>query len=175
MADPIGQLPWLDMPMGALSRRFGGKVASTAALTALLAKQRADGMVVVVQPSGSGTPDFWVWDDAGEEAATANILEADDSPTTGRWKRTVSSGAEVPAGTFKFATIAGQDETSDTTIPLTGLAVGDELVMFLVFDTGVPAARALTDFTVSANTITVGANAANNTGNVYVVGYVDKT
>jgi hypothetical protein len=167
MADPIGQLPWLDFPSGIFARRAGGKVATTAALTAMKAAQRADGMLVQVQGSGSGLPTLWVWDDASTETAGANILAADDAPATGRWKR--------EGGALKITTIAGQDETSDTTIPLTGLAVGDELLAVIVFASGVPTARALTDFTISANTINVAANAANNAANKYLVAYIDKT
>jgi hypothetical protein len=61
----------------------------------------------------------------------------------------------------------------DTTIPVTGLALGDVVTACLVLATKAAIAtatkRAASDFTVSAtDEITVGANAANNTNNQYV-------
>jgi hypothetical protein len=295
MADPVGAIPWGINEAMILARRDGGTVATTAALTALVAAQRAHGMKMIVQPSGSGSPDLWVWDSASAEGASSVILEADDAPAAGRWKKSLSEAGDVPNGSITLAklafdlgdvqavavvldhadsspkellaananvdrivfveaiaseaaaggpdidvgsattaptgiiedfnlgawvvgdrfrglirlpagealvatiaaagtagalnvymqpviipkpvevTIAGQDETGDTTITVTGLAVGDQLVSVVVFASGVPTHRALTDFTISANTLTIGANAANNAANKYLVTYLDKT
>lgn len=80
-------------------------------------------------------------------------------------------------GRVKQVLVDGQDETSDATITVTGLAVGDALVSFIVLATkaaiATAATRALTDFTISANTLTIGANAANNTNNQYLITYID--
>lgn len=82
------------------------------------------------------------------------------------------------AGSFsKSQLVAGQDETGDTTIPVTGLAVGDELVAVFVQDgvTGVWTQRANADFTVGAGNLTVVANAVNNAANKYVIFWNDLT
>ncbi len=76
---------------------------------------------------------------------------------------------------LKHTIVAGQDETSDDTITVTGIATGDELVSVIVWASGVPSARALTDFSISANTLTVGANKANNAANKYEITYLDLT
>lgn len=87
------------------------------------------------------------------------------------------TGAKLATGIYKVELVAGQDETSDTTIPVTGLAAGDELVRVLVEDgtSGVTAQRANDDFTVGASNLTVGANAANNTGKNYIIHWIDHT
>lgn len=73
--------------------------------------------------------------------------------------------------------VAGQDETGDTTITVTGIAAGDELVSLFVFDPAGPsfAARALADFTVGAGVLNVVGNAADNTGHQYHIIWRDKT
>lgn len=80
-------------------------------------------------------------------------------------------------GRVKQVLVDGQDETSDDTITVTGIAVGDALVSVFVITTKASiatiAARALGDFTISANTLTVGANAADNTNNQYLITYID--
>ncbi len=73
--------------------------------------------------------------------------------------------------------VDGQDETGTPAITVTGIAVGDALVSFLVLATkasiATAAYRALSDFTITADTLTVGANAANNTNNQYLITYLD--
>lgn len=81
---------------------------------------------------------------------------------------------------LKIFTATGQDETGDTTIPVTGVAVGDRVLGCLVLTTAASiatlAARASSDFTVTAtNEVTVGANPANNTNNQYVFFILDLT
>jgi len=83
------------------------------------------------------------------------------------------------AGSFlKFVVKDGQDEATPA-ITVTGIAVGDELVFFGVLASKASiatlAARALTDFTITADTLTVGANAANNASNQYFIVYLDLT
>lgn len=146
-----------------ISGRFGGRIVSLAALTAIPARNRENGMVVVVMPADAGIPELWTWDYACDVTADAlRYLEADDS-STGRWRRSGSNPT-----TF---VLAGQNETSDATITATGIGASDEIISFLVFDTGVPTVRALADFTVAANVITVVDNDVDNSGNYYVVTY----
>jgi len=87
--------------------------------------------------------------------------------------------AEFAGGINKMVIIAGQDETGDATIDVTGMAAGDELVFFAVIaataDVATITQRALTDFTVGAGVLTVGANAANNAANSYLVFWNDLT
>lgn len=83
---------------------------------------------------------------------------------------------EISGGFSKFTVANGQDETMNADITVTGISSGDEIVGVLVFNTGVPSKRPASDFSVSAaDTITVGANAADNTGNVYVIFWNDLT
>lgn len=80
---------------------------------------------------------------------------------------------------IRVTLVAGQDETMDTTIPVSGMVVGDELYSVTVFTTAASiasrASRALTDFSVTAGNLTVGANAANNTNNQYEIIWGDLT
>jgi hypothetical protein len=80
------------------------------------------------------------------------------------------------AESIKQAVVAGQDETSDTTIPVAGLAAGDALIGVRVMNTGVPSQRANSDFSLATDgQLTVVGNAADNTGNYYLVEWVDLT
>lgn len=99
----------------------------------------------------------------------------DGAVTTAKLAASAVSGAKLAAGVFKSNVVPGQDETSDTTIPVTGMAVGDELVSVFVNTAGVLSERALTDFNVIAGNIDVVANAANNATNQYVITWIDKT
>lgn len=87
-----------------------------------------------------------------------------------------SIGGEKLAAQFIRVYLAdGQNETSDTTIPVTGVAVGDRVLWAKVYATKASIAtqtmRAPSDFTVTAaDEITVGANAANNANNQYEFG-----
>lgn len=144
-----------------VSGRFGGYFATTAALTALPASKRTDGMVVAV---GAGNV-LWTFAAASSASATSRILVPDSG--SGRW---LCAGGS----TMKVSVVAGQNEATPA-ITVTGIAAADELVAFIVMASGVPTARALTDFTLSANTITVGANAANNAANKYLVYWNDLT
>ena len=108
-------------------------------------------------------------------AALANgVLSADAS---GRAKMAASflRGDKVATGLLKKAVVAGQDETMDNTIPVTGLGVGDELVSVTVWAAGVPTDKTLADLSVIAGNVQVDANAANNAANKYEVLWVDHT
>lgn len=87
------------------------------------------------------------------------------------------TGAKLATGILRMELVAGQDETGDTTIPVTGLAAGDELVGFFVENgtSGIQTQRANADFTVGASNLTVVANAANNAANKYLVTWIDRT
>ena len=85
----------------------------------------------------------------------------------------VVGNVDIQAQLFDVYLADGQDETSDTTIPVTGLATGDKVTACLVLATKASIAttvkRAASDFSVTAtNEITVGANPVNNTNNQYV-------
>ena len=84
---------------------------------------------------------------------------------------------KLAGGFAKAVKVAGQDETGDTTIPVTGMVAGDELVKLFVEDgtSGKWTERANTDFTVGAGVLTVGANAANNAVNAYIIFWNDLT
>lgn len=83
-------------------------------------------------------------------------------------------GAQVRA-----AAVAGQDETGDTTIPVTGMAAGDQILAVFVLTTAAAIAtlaqRATADFTAGAGVMNVVANAANNTNNQYLIFWADRT
>ncbi len=87
--------------------------------------------------------------------------------------------AEFAGGINKMVIVAGQDETGDNTIGIADMAVGDELVCVLVLASAASVAtitmRALTDFTVGAGALTIGANAANNAANSYLIFWNDLT
>ena len=85
----------------------------------------------------------------------------------------VAGNVDIQAQLFDIYLADGQDETMDTTIPVTGLVAGDKVTACLVLATKAAIAtttkRAASDFTVSGtDEITVGANAADNTNNQYV-------
>lgn len=86
------------------------------------------------------------------------------------------TGVKLAAGTIRTNVVAGQDETGDTTIPVTDIADGDELLSVLVLSltTGLNQ-RALTDFTIGAGVVNVVANAADNALNQYLIQWIDKT
>lgn len=86
---------------------------------------------------------------------------------------------EISGGFSKITVVDGQDETMDTTIPVTGMVAGDEIVGVLVYTTkasiATQALRAAADFTAGAGVMNVVGNAANNTNNQYVIFWNDLT
>ncbi len=82
-------------------------------------------------------------------------------------------------GIGRMTLVAGQDETGDTTITVTGMVAGDEVEQVLVVTTAASiasaAARAIADFSVGAGVLNIVANAANNTNNQYWISWRDLT
>lgn len=104
MAASVGALRHGDRAAREVSARIGGLFATTAALTALGAKQRADGMLALV-----GTVDLWAYAAASSASAGSTVLVPDDSPTTGRWLK-----VSKPKNLFSF-TVAADGAASTTT------------------------------------------------------------
>lgn len=79
-------------------------------------------------------------------------------------------GAKLDPAALAVYLVDGQNESTPA-ITVTGLAVGDRILFVKVYTTKASiasqAVRAAADFTVSLNTATVVANAANNSGNQY--------
>lgn len=64
-----------------VSARFGGTYANAAAITALVATDRENGMVVV----DLATQLSWIYNAASAALAGPGVLVPDDTPATGRW------------------------------------------------------------------------------------------
>lgn len=64
-----------------VSQRAGGTYANAAAITALVAGDRVNGMLVV----NLATQMAWVFDAASAAVAGAGVLVPDDAPAAGRW------------------------------------------------------------------------------------------
>lgn len=154
-----------------VSSRFAGGFATVAALKALGARARAPNMSAVVQLADTSLPKLYVFDNASTATGDDILyLTPSDSPTAGRWKLVQNKRVTK--------IVAGQNETTTPAITVTGIAVGDILESFMVFNQGSPGftVRALTDFTITADTLTVGANAADNsTTKQYMITYIDLT
>ncbi|MBN1320157.1 MAG: DUF2190 family protein [Thermoleophilia bacterium] len=92
----------------------------------------------------------------------------------------IFQGDKLATGILKMEAVAGGDETgAGVEIAVTGMATGDELVGFFVLTTAAAIAtmaqRANTDFTVGDAKLTVTANAADNSGNQYLIVWIDHT
>ncbi len=102
---------------------------------------------------------------------------ADDAITAAKIAANAVTGSELATGVVKASVANGVNETTPTNIPVTGMAVGDEVIAVLVFTTAASiatlAAHAGT-FTAAAGGCTPG-TAVDNTGNQYVVFWIDKT
>lgn len=119
-------------------------------------------------------PVFYVNNDAGVPIAIGVNLAALFNNADGKVKPDALSGATL----FNLVKVAGQDETGDATIPVTGAVAGDQLVQVFVEDgtSGKWTQRAIADFTgPAAGNITVVANAANNVANAYIIAWLDLT
>lgn len=127
-----------------------------------------------LENDATGTPYGVALDAVGASATTTIRVLHFPALTLGAAAVTKS---HLVGGFSKIEKVAGQDETSDDTIPVAGLAAGDELVAVFVEDgtSGKWTQRALTDFTVGAAELTVKANKAVNTSNAYVVFWNDLT
>lgn len=64
-----------------VSMRVGGTYANAAAITALVAGDRVNGMIVM----NLATQMAWVYDAASAAVAGAGVLVPDDAPAAGRW------------------------------------------------------------------------------------------
>lgn len=82
MAIPLGSVNYGDLAAQQISRRFAGTPANAAALTALTASQRADGMMAMLD---DGTK--WRFDAASTAADTSGNLVLTPDAGTGRWMR----------------------------------------------------------------------------------------
>lgn len=102
---------------------------------------------------------------------------ASSSVTTAKIAAAAVDNTKLSGGFNKINIVAGQDETGDDTITLTGIAVGDELVAVFVEDgtSGKWTRHVNADFTITANTLTIGANKANNSLNSYIIFWNDLT
>ncbi len=107
--------------------------------------------------------------------AVADGAFAADAATRALFADDFLTGDKLGAGVIVQEVVAGQDETADDTIPVTGLAAGDELVGVIVVAAGVPTQHVNADFTVGAGNLTVTANKANNAANAYIITWIDKT
>lgn len=74
-----GALHYGDAAARLVSQRFGGSYANTAAIKAIPADRRVDGMVVV----DMATQKFWIFDADSSTSASATVLAPDAG--TGRW------------------------------------------------------------------------------------------
>lgn len=82
-------------------------------------------------------------------------------------------------GSVKVNLVAGQDETSDDTIPVTGMAVGDRIIAVLVLTTAASIATMAkkldADVTAIAGNVQVLANKVNNAAQQYMIIWEDRT
>ena len=128
--------------------------------------------------NGAAIADTTALANATAAAYKAGFVSA-DAPGRGLMAAGYLRGDKVATGLLTVELVNGQDETGDDTIPVTGLAVGDELVACFVYVTkaaiSTKTQRALTDFTVGADNLTVVANKANNTNNQYEVWWINHT
>lgn len=111
------------------------------------------------------------------KGANSVLYDQDNMIFTGHLRDNVVSGAKLATGVVRQTVADGADETSTHLIPVTGMAAGDEVIAVLVFTTKASiatlAAHAGT-LTAAADGITPGTE-VDNTGNQYLVTWVDKT
>lgn len=101
-----------------VSARFGGTYADAAAITALVANDRQDGMVVV----NIATQMAWIYVAASAAVAGPTVLVPDDAPATGRWL-IHATGTGLAAGSVAVthldgeATLAGAGAVGTAGVP----------------------------------------------------------
>jgi hypothetical protein len=118
-----------------------------------------------------------------DDTANAGFVDATSIASSGVDSAEIAAGAvdntHLSGGFLKQAIVAGVNETSTNVIAVTGMAVGDELVHVAVIASTANVAtitqRALTDFTVGAAKMTVGAHTADNSSNSYLITWLDLT
>lgn len=111
------------------------------------------------------------------KGAQTSIPDLDNSVYNSHLRANVVDGSKLATGVVRQTVADGADETSTHLIPVTGMAAGDEVVSVLVFTTkasiATMAAHAGT-LTPTTNGITPGTE-VDNTGNQYLVTWIDKT
>lgn len=117
--------------------------------------------------------------DVQSGATTSLNLSAGDIATADLAAGAVT-GAKLASGVFDLYAIDGQDETSDATYDVTGVAVGDEVAFVLRLNTKADIATVTlltaSQFTVTgADVITRGAGTENNTNDQLLFFVIDKT
>ena len=117
--------------------------------------------------------------DVQSGATTTLNLTAGDIGTADLASGAVT-GVKLGSGIFDVYSAAGQNETSDATYDVTGVAVGDEVAAVLLLATAASVAtitvQTASQFTVtSANVITRGAGTTDNTNNQLLFLVIDKT
>lgn len=105
-----------------VSARFGGTYADAAAITAIGATDRANGMVVV----NLATQLSWIYDAASVAVAGPGVLVPDDTPATGRWL-VHATGTGLAAGSVLVTHLDGE-----ATLAGAG-AVGTDGVPFVIY------------------------------------------
>lgn len=105
-----------------VSARFGGTYANAAAITALVATDRANGMVVV----NLATQLSWIYDAASAAGAGPGVLVPDDNPAAGRWL-VHATGAGLAAGSVLVTHLDGEATLAG------GGAVGTDGVPFVIY------------------------------------------
>jgi hypothetical protein len=86
-----------------VSARFGGTYANAAAITALVATDRANGMIV----ANLATQMLWVYDAASVAVAGVGVLVPDDAPAAGRWL-IHATGTGLAAGSVLVTHLDGE-------------------------------------------------------------------
>lgn len=86
-----------------VSARAGGTYANAAAITALVAADRANGMLV----ANLATQMLWVYDAASVAVAGVGVLVPDDAPAAGRWL-IHATGTGLAAGSVLVTHLDGE-------------------------------------------------------------------
>lgn len=98
-----------------MSERFGGSYANAAAITALVAGDRSNGMVVV----DSATQTAWGFDATSGAGAGVGVLVPDDAPASGRWLiQRAGVGTVAPAHVAAAAVLPGVGAVGVAGVPV---------------------------------------------------------
>lgn len=98
-----------------MSERFGGSYANAAAITALVAGDRANGMVVV----DAATQTAWGFDATSVAGAGVGVLVPDDAPAAGRWLiQRAGAGTVAPSHVAAAAVLPGVGAVGVAGVPV---------------------------------------------------------
>lgn len=98
-----------------MSERFGGSYANAAAITALVAGDRSNGMVVV----DAATQTAWGFDATSSAGAGVGVLVPDDAPASGRWLiQRAGVGTVAPAHVAAAAVLPGASAVGVAGVPV---------------------------------------------------------